>query len=380
MNYSDELKERIKQSFKDKITVEDKIEQLKQYMYANEFQNLKLELEVIQYYISISNIHYPDHPQNQLLEVLYSRINHSLKGDFNNKFECRLIIMCLEKILIGEKKICYEDRGFYEILESLSDVPCLAVPSEKTNPFQRIKTKWWHSVFYEINPLFRSKGKGKILYSIKSKMSLLNVHIGLIRIAYDEGKVIYQLKKEFEDYDTKDIFVSPKMQIEIYDIDNEFEIKWLCPKEQILLKDQATEWKFSIKPLKEGNNSIYLSVSAIVVLKGKEIAKTEVFCKKIDISSNISISQNIEEEFENFKSNKEVPSKIEEIIKDITEKINEVDIYEAFEKIDKVLKEKHPHIETLRKTYIHGNIEFSFFDRFKTCVKYILEEKLSVEN
>ncbi len=57
------------------------------------------------------------------------------------------------------------------------------------------------------------------------------------------------------------------------------------------------------------------------------------------------------------------------LINDIKKMINKTQIYEAFAKIDEVLKTEDTYIEVLRKTFMHGGAEFDFYDRFKLCVE-----------
>lgn len=107
--------------------------------------------------------------------------------------------------------------------------------------------------------------EGKVTYAIPSEMNLKQAYTCSIKIAFD----LETLLKDIDIYHfayskTENLLVSSKLKVDVYDVDNEFEIKWLCPQIQRLVKEKASEWIFSVKPLIKEESCLYFCVSVFL--------------------------------------------------------------------------------------------------------------------
>lgn len=306
----------------------------------------------------------------------------------------------LDKYFKGNKSLEVEQMTFLWIIEKYQDIERVGLPhylKENTAgrgafPNEGIKllqqcitftnSLFKIAFFLENNPL----KEGKVTYAIPSEMNLKRSYTCSIKIAFDLETLLKDLDHYENAYsEAENLLVSSKLKVDVYDVDNEFQIKWLCPQTQTLVKEKSSEWIFSVKPLTKEESCLYFCVSAFLDNSEDKAPHVKVFSRKIKVKVNNSLEfmpslllpSVVAKNFE-ILTDKSIYSSVEKTIDEIVGLINEVEIYQAFEKIDEVMKdEKHPHIEVLRKGYIHGDAKFDFYDRFKTCVRCVLFENLA---
>lgn len=123
--------------------------------------------------------------------------------------------------------------------------------------------------------------QGNILYQIPNEMQLEKDTKCVVRIAFNETI----LRKELDisrEATIKSIRVSNLMEVDLLDplAAGNFEIRGLNEQEQIIDKEDFTQWLFYVKPKKEGRFPLLLKVAVIEVLYGKE-RKKEISLEEI---------------------------------------------------------------------------------------------------
>ena len=130
----------------------------------------------------------------------------------------------------------------------------------------------------------QAQTQGGILYSIPTKMSLNIETKCIVRIAFDK-KILKKVDEKFEEEKTKDITVSEVMEVELLELGTgkAFEIQSVNSKEQVLVKDDFTEWQFYVKPLKSGSYKLLLKVAIIQRINDKDRRKEMVLDETVTV-------------------------------------------------------------------------------------------------
>lgn len=133
-------------------------------------------------------------------------------------------------------------------------------------------------------PAKTTKKQGNILYQIPNEMELDKDTKCVVRIAFNE-KVLRRELDIAEEATIKSIRVSNLMEVELIDplAAGTFEIRSLNEQEQLLEREDFTQWLFYVKAKKEGEYPLLLKVAVIEVLYGKERKK------EISLEETISV-------------------------------------------------------------------------------------------
>jgi hypothetical protein len=307
--------------------------------------------------------------------VLDEYLEHTSPSSNNRYFFYEYLKECLER---GD----YLDYlRFFEVLDEYLEHTSPSSNNRYYLDSLNIGNNFLSDFFWKKKPLLK---EGKITYAIPSEMNLKQSYTCSIKIAFDLETLLKDIDLYENAYsEAENLLVSSKLRVDVYDVDSEFQIKWLCPQTQTLVKEKASEWVFSVKPLKSGGNCLYFCVSAFLENGEDNPPHVKVFSKKITVKVNNSFMPSSllpTVDIKDFEPlvDKSIHSSVKEVIDEIVGMINEVQIYEAFKKVDEVMRGKtHPHIETLKQGYIHGDTKFDFYGRFKTCVWVVLSETLT---
>jgi len=133
-------------------------------------------------------------------------------------------------------------------------------------------------------PVKTTRKQGNILYQIPNEMELEKDTKCLVRIAFNE-KVLRRELDIAEEATIKSIRVSNLMEVELIDplAAGTFEIRPLNEQEQLIEREDFTQWLFYVKAKKEGEYPLLLKVAVIEVLYGKERKK------EISLEETISV-------------------------------------------------------------------------------------------
>ncbi len=123
-------------------------------------------------------------------------------------------------------------------------------------------------------PLGQADGgpqRGVLLHKIPAKMQVGKEEECIIRLAYERAVIARDLELD-ENVELKEISISKVMHAELIDPSEEpaFAIRTFSDAEQFLQKGEYTQWKYFVKPLREGTFSLLLKVSVVEVVEGKE--------------------------------------------------------------------------------------------------------------
>ena len=131
----------------------------------------------------------------------------------------------------------------------------------------------------------KKKG-GKLLHDIPRKMPLQMETKCVVRIAPTEELLLEGFTKT-EHTEIEDVQTSQIMEVELVDFssDKSFEIRNFSSTEQFTEQDDFTQWIFFVKPLKEGNHTLYLKISVVQVIEGRERKKEVVLEKAVNVST-----------------------------------------------------------------------------------------------
>ncbi len=128
---------------------------------------------------------------------------------------------------------------------------------------------------------------GGLLYNIPSKMKQNEDTTCIVRIAFDKT----QLKTADDDFTeevVKEIRISRLMEVEMVNEGTEevFKIVAKSQKQQSLDSFEATEWRFAVRPLVAGTQSLLLKVTIVETdAQGKETRKEKILEEEIVIST-----------------------------------------------------------------------------------------------
>lgn len=140
----------------------------------------------------------------------------------------------------------------------------------------------------------QTQTQGGILYSIPTKMSLNIEAKCIVRIAFDK-KILKQVDEKFEEEKTKNITVSEVMEVELLELGTgkAFDIQSVNSKEQVLVKDDFTEWQFYVKPLKSGSYKLLLKVAIIQRINDKDRRKEMVLDETVTVNTEGGIADDV---------------------------------------------------------------------------------------
>ncbi len=145
--------------------------------------------------------------------------------------------------------------------------------------------------FTEITATSRRKGhqKGKIFYRIPGVMAANVETTCLVRIAFNEENLTYDITVEETD-DIKELRrVSEVMSVELIDPSeaSPFAIRRISEAVQFVEQGDYTEWQFFVKPLLQGAFPLLLKVSVIEIKQGRERKKDIVLEERVQIVSKL---------------------------------------------------------------------------------------------
>ncbi len=148
---------------------------------------------------------------------------------------------------------------------------------------------FFHPRGYEQDNGETQSGNGSILYQIPDKMNLGEDSKCVVRIAFNTTI----LRKELDisdDTTIKSIKVSPVMEVELLDplTTENFQIRAINETEQIIDKQDFTQWLFYVKAKKEGKFPLFLKVTVIELLYGKERKKEIVLEETVHVVTQLS--------------------------------------------------------------------------------------------
>jgi hypothetical protein len=129
---------------------------------------------------------------------------------------------------------------------------------------------------------------GGLLYNIPSKMRQNEDTTCIVRIAFDKTQ-LKTTDDTFSEEVVKEVRVSRLMEVEIENEGTEelFRIVAKSEKQQSLDTFEATEWRFAVRPLVAGKQSLLLKVTIVETdANGKESRKTRVLEESISISTS----------------------------------------------------------------------------------------------
>lgn len=125
--------------------------------------------------------------------------------------------------------------------------------------------------------------RGKLMHNIPTAMTIGVRHRCTIRIAPDEIKLLKDFEKT-EDTHIQDIPMAEVMEVDLRsDEDSAFNIEALNSRVQRLDFEGFTQWLFFVKPLKEGEHTLYLKVGVVEIIHGREVSREVVLEKRVHI-------------------------------------------------------------------------------------------------
>ena len=129
---------------------------------------------------------------------------------------------------------------------------------------------------------------GGLLYNIPSKMTQNEDTTCIVRIAFDKTQ-LKTADDTFSEEVIKDVRVARLMEVEIENEGTEelFKIVAKSEKQQSIDTFEATEWRFAVRPLVSGKQSLLLKVTIVETdANGKESRKTRVLEEIVAISTS----------------------------------------------------------------------------------------------
>ena len=136
---------------------------------------------------------------------------------------------------------------------------------------------------------------GKILYRIPEVMQVEIETTCLVRIAFDEETLTYDITIQSGDEIKELRRVSEVMSVELIDPSEHhpFTIRSYSESIQFVDEDDYTEWKFFVKPQNEGEFPLLLKVSVIELKLGKERKRDIVLEERVQIVTSPPVLDNL---------------------------------------------------------------------------------------
>ncbi len=129
-----------------------------------------------------------------------------------------------------------------------------------------------------------ARKKGYLLHKIPPQMQIGKEEECIIRLAYEQEAIVKDIELS-EEVEVKQVTVSRIMQAELIDPNAEpaFAIRTWSDEEQFLQEGEYTEWKFWVKPLREGTFALLLKISVVEVIEGKERTRNLTWEEQVQI-------------------------------------------------------------------------------------------------
>ena len=126
--------------------------------------------------------------------------------------------------------------------------------------------------------------RGLLLHKIPGRMEVGKEVACIIRLAFDEAAIVRDIDLD-EDVEVKHVAVSKVMHAELIDPNEQpaFAIRTYSDEEQFLEKGQYTEWKYYVKPLREGTFALLLKVSVVEKVDGVDRRRNLTWEEKVQI-------------------------------------------------------------------------------------------------
>ena len=132
---------------------------------------------------------------------------------------------------------------------------------------------------------------GNIVFDTPKKMTFKEPKI--IELVLSPTKSVQELQsslKSHEQFESERIRISNRMEANLSGLG--FKIETLVPEEQVVYRDKTTQWKWEVIPTKDGNQNLFLTLSAIInVSSNNERYVVRTFEKNIEIE--VSVGQRI---------------------------------------------------------------------------------------
>jgi len=132
---------------------------------------------------------------------------------------------------------------------------------------------------------FRPPAKrGSLLHKIPRQMQLGREEECIIRLAYDRSVIADNLELD-EDIELKEVTISEVMEAELIDPNYEpaFAIRTFHDERQFLQAGTYTEWKFYVRPLREGTFDLLLKLTVIEEVQGVRERRNITWEEKVQI-------------------------------------------------------------------------------------------------
>jgi hypothetical protein len=132
---------------------------------------------------------------------------------------------------------------------------------------------------------FRPPAKrGSLLHKIPRQMQLGREEECIIRLAYDRSVIADNLELD-EDIELKEVTISEVMEAELIDPNYEpaFAIRTFHDERQFLQAGAYTEWKFYVRPLREGTFDLLLKLTVIEEVLGVRERRNITWEEKVQI-------------------------------------------------------------------------------------------------
>lgn len=217
---------------------------------------------------------------------------HNLKHVYNDTLRCDSIFKNIDTIRESDY-VPVNHKRVKAVLNNVDEV-------SKTKSIELESDKVFHSknkkdsVINNYKNLFKFNKKefklGNIVYKIPDTMSNMKDYDIVVRIAnHKDTSMIIGMGSNLV---KSNIVVSSRMEVKLVDSspDSAFNIRVINNGIQIIDSNSYTEWKFTVKPLKQGNRKINLVVSVITGQDVKQVVYTDI----------VYIKNNIIEETKSF--------------------------------------------------------------------------------
>lgn len=137
-------------------------------------------------------------------------------------------------------------------------------------------------------PRNTQRRKGKVLHDIPTSLPLKKLTKCVIRIGETEELVLENFKVSNNTV-IEEINIGQKMAVELFELGDggNFEIQSANSSAQRVDSFEATEWKFYVRPLVEGMHLLFLRISIVQEVDGKELTKETVLEQEVSVTGEI---------------------------------------------------------------------------------------------
>lgn len=137
-------------------------------------------------------------------------------------------------------------------------------------------------------PIEHKRRKGKVLHDIPSSLPLQKLTKCIIRIGETEELVLEDFQSK-ESTVIEEISIGKDMAVELFELGNggNFEILSINSAAQSVDSFEATQWLFYVRPLKEGTHLLFLKISIVHQVDGKELTKETVLEHQVKVTTEV---------------------------------------------------------------------------------------------